>query len=600
MQKPQSIPDMLKSKAETIPDRPAHYTLSPNGTWEETTWKNYVNRVSAISAGLQKAGLKPGTNVGIMVPTSQTWEFVQMAILSSGGVVVGIDPNETLENINHITKKTELSGIVVQHSELLEKINPEHLSNMAFQICVNEIPTSEKGGDRCISLKDIQKAGEKKSIFVEGNDPATIIFTSGTTGRSKGIMYRHDQVLTACKSLLNRFDDMDGSFNFPCWLPLSNLFQRMINFCAIDLGAAVYFVENPKEMITLLPQINPHLFIGVPRIFEKVYESIEMQIKAKPPWQQKLIEFSIQIGDRYAASKRDNINISYLDRIKYEFADRLVLKKIRSFLGTNMRYFISGSASMPLWLLEKYHALGILVLEAYGISENIIPNAMNTPKEYRFGSVGKPMSENEIRIQEDGELLVRGPGVFEGYYKSNSAKDKFSIDGYFPTGDYVSIDRDGYLYVTGRKSEIFKTSTGRKIAPVGIEERLRQASYVEYAVVFGAGKKFIIALVTISNDFFLKQAGSKDLEERLDFLVNDLSKLIEPIPGYQRPAGILITEYPFSVASKELTSNFKLNRRNIETRFKSQVDEVYRHLETRQGNCAYPFAEQDNLFVYLI
>ena len=589
MKEAHSIPEMLRMRAERTPDTPAHYTVDPRTkNWMETMWKDYFESAAGISTGLGKAGLKPGFNVAIMASTSQTWEFVQMGILLSGGAVVGIDPNETVENINHIVQKADLSGIVVSHPELMEKIDPMNLSGMDFRISMERGEVSWEGEDY-ICLEDIKEPGMPLSVEVKADDPATIIFTSGTTGEPKGIMYRHGQVLAACRSILDGFDEMDSSCNFPCWLPLSNLFQRMINLCAIDLGAATYFVEDPKEMVTLLPRINPHLFIGVPRVFEKIYEAIDAQIREKPAWQRTLIDLSIQAGDRYAASVREGRTISTLDKIRYTIAERIVLKKIRSFLGSNMKYFISGSAPMPKWLLERYHALGILVLEAYGISENIIPNAMNTPNAYRFGSVGRPRSENEIRILGDGELLVRGPGLFDGYYKSESTKDGFTSDGYFPTGDYVAVDRDGFLSVTGRKSEIFKTSTGRKIAPAGIEERLRQATYVEHAVVFGARKKFIIALVTVSDTAALDDLGS---------LAKGLSKSLESLPGFMRPAGILATDYPFSVETKELTGNFKLKRKNIESRFKSRMDELYRHLETGQETGRLPYIDQDNLLLY--
>lgn len=599
MKKAQNIPEMLKIRAETTPDRHAHFILNNSGKWEKTSWKSFFESVSAIAAGLQTAGIQPGDNVGIMAPTSQLWEFVQMAVLMSGAVVVGIDPDEIQENINHIAKTANLTGIIVEHPGLMEKLNPEQRAGLKVKICMDrEDILKENYG--CLNLTDIEEVGAPSRIRVEPNALATIIFTSGTTGEPKGIVYRHEQVIVACRSILNGFDDMDEDCNFPCWLPLSNLFQRMINCCAIDLGATTYFVDDPKKVINLLPRINPHFFIGVPRIFEKIYEAIDAQIRKKPLWLQKFICLAIKAGDEYASAIRRNESVSFFVRKKYELMDRLILKQIRSFLGSNMKYFISGSAPMPTWLLEKYHALGILVLEAYGISENIIPNAMNTPQEYRFGSVGKPLPENELQILEDGELLVRGIGLFDGYYGDLSGKALFTPTGYFPTGDYVALDADGYLSVTGRKSEVFKTSTGRKIAPTSIEERLRQSRYVEHAVVFGAGKKFIIALVAISKEVLKQSFGSADEEGLLAFLATDLSRVLAPLPGFQRPAGILMTDYQFSLESKELTSNFKLKRKNIETRFQSQMDELCHHLETGQKTAAHQFVRQEKLLVYSI
>jgi long-chain acyl-CoA synthetase len=370
-------------------------------------------------------------------------------------------------------------------------------------------------------------------------------------------------------------------------------------------------VDNPKQIIQLLPKINPHLFIGVPRVFEKVFDAIQAGISEKSPLQQKLIEYAISVGDRHAAGLRNNTSLSFFDQVQYKFMDRLVLKKIRSFLGNNMKYLISGSAPMPVWLLEKYHALGILVLEAYGSSENIIPNAMNLPKAYKFGTVGRPMPENKIKLLEDGELLIKGPGMFDGYYEDTSGESIFSDDGYYPTGDYVSVDDDGFLSITGRKSEIFKTSTGRKIAPAGIEEYLRKVPYVEHAVVFGADKKFVIALVTVSPDGLARltgQAGEKDLskieakvdEQCLAAIARDITACLGPLPGFQQPAGILITGYQLNVESMDLTANLKLKRKHISERFDASIREIYRQLETGEETGRYLFNSVGRILVYYV
>jgi len=272
MQNAQTIPELLKISADAYPDRPAHYTLDQNGQWRQTTWKSFFQSISAIAVRLQKAGIRPGDNIGIMAPTSQTWEFVQMALLMSGAVVVGIDPNEIRGNINHIVKKAELAGIIIQHPGLMEKIEPEYRSGLKVKISMETVDDPENSFG-CFSLDRMKEPEGSNSILAEAKGAATIIFTSGSTGEPKGIVYRHEQVIAACRSILEGFDDWDGDCNFPCWLPLSNLFQRMINFCALDLGAATYFVDDPREIISLLPSINPHFFIGVPRIFEKMYEN---------------------------------------------------------------------------------------------------------------------------------------------------------------------------------------------------------------------------------------------------------------------------------------------------------------------------------------
>ena len=470
--KEETIVDVFQNRVNRTPGLPAHFTLgNQKEGWVKTTWKAYFNQVLEIAAGLRNLGLEPGQNIGILAITSQNWELVQMAILLLGGVVVGIDPNEIRENTNHIVKTAKIKGLIFQNAEILKKVDNDLLNDMDFKICIDSHSEQhEKEGDYQY-LKDVVISDKKVKNVPCSQDPATIIFTSGTTGDPKGILYTHGQIFKACKSILSRFDDMDSSWNFPCWLPLSNLFQRIVNFCAINIGASTFFVENPRDIINVLTEVNPHLLIGVPRVFEKIYDAINEQIEQKPLWQKKIINWAIQSGDQFAASTREGRHLSFIRQLQFYIANEFVLKKIRSFLGTNMRYFISGSAPMPKWLLEKYHAFGILVLEAYGISENIIPNTMNAPNDFKFGSVGRALPGNQFRIALDGELLVKGPGVFSGYFGNDMKKKSFTSDGYFSTGDYVSID-NGFLYVTGRKSEVFKTSTGRKIAPAGIENRI--------------------------------------------------------------------------------------------------------------------------------
>ena len=577
-----TIPGMLEERVKSTPLSIAHYTASSSGDWKKTTWKEYYDRVYGLSCGFKAIGLKPGHCIGIMAGTSQTWEYIQMAILMAGGVVVGIDPSEIRENLTHIVKKSKLAGIFVQTTAMLEKLDPNLVSQLGYIVFIEDC----NGGEACYQLSRLDASAKTEPAWISPDDPATIIFTSGTTGEPKGIAYSHAQVTLACHAILKGFPDIDSQSRLPCWLPLSNLFQRIINFCAIEIGASTYFIENPREMIDLLPKIQPHLFIGVPRVFEKLYGAIEAQITAKPLWQRKIIEFALKTGDAHAASRRTKTRLPFWDFILFSIMDKLVLGKIRSFLGSNIKYLISGSAPMPVWLLERYHALGILVLEAYGISENIIPNAMNIPGDYRFGTVGKPLPQNQTKLLEDGELLVKGPGVFFGYYNDEGPKGVFTEDGYFPTGDYASFDADGYLSVIGRKSEVFKTSTGRKISPVSVESRLQQISYIEHAVLFGQGKKLLTALVTISPSGLAQRLENEEAEFKqllsgtaLEMMGHDFFHAMEALPGYKRPAAIFLTGRQLSVETKELTANLKLKRKKIEENFNPYIEQMNNYME---------------------
>jgi long-chain acyl-CoA synthetase len=240
-------------------------------------------------------------------------------------------------------------------------------------------------------------------------------------------------------------------------------------------------------------------------------------------------------------------------------------------MGPDLKFMISGSAPMPVWLLERLHGLGWLVLEAYGISECIVPVANNTLEAYRFGSVGKPLPENEIKLAEDSELLVRGPGVFGGYYGQTGTDPGFEADGYFHTGDYARLDADGFLTLTGRKSEIFKTSTGRRVAPVPVEACLKRLPYVEHAVVLGRNRPVPVAILAI-------QGNSQPADSAAGFLKTvgrDIETACAELPANQRPAGALVTRRSFSIAGGELTSNLKLKRNVIEEQFSAEIGALY-------------------------
>jgi long-chain acyl-CoA synthetase len=589
-----TIPGLLAVRVEKSPEAVAHWTMDAAGKWTPTTWREYWGNAARLAAGLQELGLEECMKVGIMAHTSQIWEFMQMAVLMSGGVVVGIDPHDRSENIHQIASCSHLAGMIVEGPDLLSKMTEEVRRKLNFVVSLSGAVTGQ-GGGKTSTLQDLYGNGSIKEQDVRdavdrlAACPATIIFTSGTTGAPKGIMYTHEQVILACTSILEAFDDIKAESNLVCWLPLSNLFQRMVNLCGISRGAATYFVENPREVVKHLPSINPHVFIGVPRFFEKLRQGIIDGVKQKPTWVQSTIELGIKIGDKRARALREQKTPDLPTRICHGIVEPLLLKRLRGILGENLKYMVSGSAPMPQWLLEWFHALGVVILEAYGISENIIPIAANRLSQFKFGSVGKTLSGNEVVIAEDGELLVKGKGVFSGYYGDDSKQEALLSDGYLATGDYAKVDEKGFLSLVGRKSDIFKTSTGRRIAPVAIENCLLKIPYVESAVVFGAGKKFLIAILSVSLPALRESCSEYSpaiSEEKFDIpeelyerIRMDVLRETAPLPQYQRPVGLLLTPEAFTVDAGELTSNLKVRRKNIELKYREYIDKMYALLE---------------------
>ncbi len=595
--KAKTIPDLLLQRAQESPDAVAHWTLGESGEWRPTTWKEYWDSAVCIAARLRVMGLKVHHNVGIMAHTSQTWEMMQMAVLIAGGVVVGIDAHDRDENIQEIARRAELAGIIIENAALMNKLSPQAIENLIYIVSIADAGQAT-GLKNFLSLKDLDSIEVKESdgteeIKAQNEHIATVIFTSGTTGTPKGIAYTHEQVLLACSSILKIFPDFPAGGRMVCWLPLSNLFQRIVNFCAMHIEAATYFVEDPRDVVKHLKTINPHLFIGVPRFFEKLHQGILEEIRHRPAWMQKIANWALKIGDAHVRALREKNSRNFFSGVCHRTAEWLVLNRLRRIFGANLKFMISGSAPMPRWLLEWYHALDIVILEAYGISENIVPISMNSPHAFRFGTVGRPLAGNDIVLAEDGELLVKGDGVCSGYYRDDSGVTPLTSDGYLATGDYAEIDKEGFISLTGRKSEIFKTSTGRRIAPAGIESYILKVPYVEHAVVFGAQRKSIIALLSVSYSLLFGQAGrgedtvpegnpliSASLCEKIK---TDIMREMNTLPPYQRPAGVLVTARSFTVQWGELTSNLKVRRKVIEQNYAEDIERLYESLNISSG-----------------
>jgi long-chain acyl-CoA synthetase len=573
--KPNIVPSFLAARAEHTPHQPAYWQRTTTGEWANACWDKVHDRVHTLSANLVRLGLRSGDRVAIMMPTVPEWEYCHLAVLAMGGVVVGLDAHDSPENVRHILQIIKPRALFLasgeQYASLkeIQTVEPDLVVTLASSV----LPGA-------VCLQDLFAAATDNDLSrheVLPDDVATIIFTSGSTGQPKGIAYTHGQLCMAAEAILARFPSIREDARLACWLPLSNLFQRIINLCAIMRGTQCYFVESPGDVVKRLPEIRPALFIGVPRFYEKLYAGIQAEI-AKQSWPVRYaVHFAWRVGERFhqaqRAGRKPGRPLSFLHAI----AEALVLQRLRSMMGPDLKFMVSGSAPMPQWLLEKLHGLGWLVLEAYGISECVVPIANNTLDAYRFGSVGRPLPENEIKIDEGGELLVRGSGVFAGHYEQSDIDTTLDANGYLHTGDYARLDEDGFLWLTGRKSEVFKTSTGRRVAPVPVEAALKQLAYVEYAVLFGRNRPFPVALLSMD-----RLPGSPAETPLPDVLLQAIGRDVMAacihLPSNQRPAGALVTLRHFSIADGELTSNLKLRRSNIEDKYSTEINALYEKL----------------------
>lgn len=585
-----TLPSLLRLQAEN--NKTATALRSKNalsGAWESLSWGDYYHQVQKLRLHMAKLGLQPGQTVGFLAPSSPYWDLAQMGVLAARGIVVGMDPGDQPDRLNQVATQCGFTGLVVNCAQDVERFSEKCLQHIEFVIFLQDGESDTRGTLLSRLLLTDPGEGLPETPSAMPDDIATIIFTSGTTGEPKGIEYSHRQICTALSSIREALPDMDSSYRLACWLPLSNMFQRIINFLGMSCAAETWYVSNPQLLMQEIREIEPHMFIGVPRFYEKLHRGIFETLESKPRWQQRVAAWALRAGQAYQREVRKGATPGPLVAARYLLADRLVLSSARKVMGANLRYMISGSAPMPLWLLEDFHAFGLLVLEAYGLSENVIPNAMNRPLNYRFGTVGLPLTGCEIRPAPDGELLVRGPGVIQHYFRSE--EQLLNPEGFLATGDFGSVDQDGYVALLGRKSEIIKTSTGRRIAPAPVEAVLLQHPLVEQALVVGRRQQFLTAIIV------LHTPTPETLQACAEQCCNELKTLLQVLPPYSRPAGLVITTRAFSVEAGEVTNNMKLRRKVIKQHYKMELESIYSLVNKASDNDGRKmelFADQEN------
>lgn len=565
-----TLPELLIVRAREQPNDIAQWYLDENDQWSSVSVKEFYHKVVDLAWTLKSFGIDKGHAVAIMVATGLEWELIHHAILALGGIVVGIDPDEATEQLELIVKIASIKTLIIDRIERLDKFTVKAMEPLQSIIHLDAplaVECTEKLSFLAIP-KPRSNRQEPKPLpnIISPDDIATIIFTSGTTGTPKGIAYRHEQIVAAIAAILNAYPELSQlPCHLVCWLPLSNLFQRIINLCAVASGAEVYFVNNPQQIVHYLPQINPHIFIAIPRFYEKLYQGLEAKLDKQPKLVTSLLRLCLDLGET------DSKLGKWL-----RATNRRLFRSFTGHFGRNIRFVVSGSAPMPLSLLKRFYSMGIIILEAYGLSENVIPITANRLSDFRFGSVGKPLKGNTVALANDGELLVKGKGVFQGYLANQESARHLNIDGYLASGDYAEIDAQGFIRLRGRKSELFKTSTGRKIAPIAIEALLQQSPAVEHAVIFGESRKFLVSLITTAMPSLFDDATR--LIEAQELAVN-LAEHISALPSYKRPAGIVLSLTGLSIERQELTGTLKVRRQNVYQHYRNWIDKLYQALD---------------------
>lgn len=593
-----TVAEFLQHRARQSPQAVATWHRGPDGAWLSTCWSDYYALIVRVAAALRRRGLNKGDRLALLLPTCREWDLLEKAALTLGAVVVGIEPHASVQHKRLVLDRCRPGALVVDQPSELDAIGAERARACRLTVTLH----GDGGGDGMVTpaapitwqALESGAAPEpganmhtpSEPAGVSAGDPATLIFTSGTTGEPRGVLYTHAQCMAACYALLDIFADFGVHDRVVCWLPMANLFQRMVNLCAAGTATPVYFVTDPRQVMAELQSIEPSLFVGVPRFYEKLYDGMRARIDGMSVPRRWLARAALGIAARHGRARRARRSVPRWLRLAYAAADTLVLLRLRAAMGGRIRCMITGSAPCPLPILEFFDAVGLPLLEAYGLSEDIVPVAINRPDDYRLGSVGRVLAPNQVKIAADGELLVRGPGVFGGYFQSADPRRGFDADGFFATGDYGRFDEDGYLHLSGRKSELIKTSTGRRLAPARIENALRRSPLIDQAVVLGSGRKALVAVLTLDRERLDDEAVPGLSDDRLRArIAREVAQAQSALAAYERVGGCLLSERAFTVQDGDLTPSLKLRRAAIENRYAGELERLYRELE-RAGRAA--------------
>ena len=561
------------------------------------TYDEFRSQTESFAYGLLALGIKKKDNIAIIAENRPEWVYSDMAILSINAVDVPLYPSLTSESIEFILNNSEAKGIIVSNKLQLNKIlkikgNCRHLR---YIILLNEKDFSD-ADKQIYTFKSVQEMGvlfkesnphllEDNIKQVRENDLCTIIYTSGTTGEPKGVMLTHKNILSNVNSALIAYPITEKD-TFLSFLPLCHIFERMAGYyTAFASGCTVVYAESIESVAQNLIEANPTIMTTVPRLFERIYSKIIKNIDSQPASKQKIFYWAMDIGKKYAIAKRSgNIPITLL--VKHRLAERLVFGKLKEKMGGKMRFFISGGAPLSRELGEFFEAIGVIILEGYGLTESSPVLAANKVDDFKFGTVGKIFPGVEIKIASDGEILARGPNIMLGYYKNKKETEEVLKDGWLHTGDIGVFDSDGFLLITDRKKHLFKTSSGKYIAPTPIENMFLSSKYIDQFVLVGDKRMFLSALIVPDFESIKEYADSNNIpytnseelvkrKEIYDLIEKDMGKIQKKLANFERVRKFALLEKPFALEDGEITPSLKIRRKIVEERYSHLIEEMY-------------------------
>ena len=583
------------------------YYYKKDNNWIGIKGSDVRVTVRNIASGLRSIGIALGDNVAILSTNSPRWAMTDYGVICNGSATVTVYPTLLEAQIEYILKNSDSKAIFLENQEQLNKINKIKSSLPQLQHIIVMDDSLDSDLEDTSNFIDFLNRGlkyEKENKFslseisseIKEDDLLTIIYTSGTTGNPKGVMLTHKNLISNVIATINMADlKVDDQHSFLSFLPLSHVLERMAtHFTGFALGSSVYYAESIETVAENLGEVSPSIVVSVPRLFEKMYNKINDGLKTAPSLRRKIFKWAYKVGQE-TSHVTDKSTLTGLMKMKFNLADKLVYSKVKGRLGGNIRFFVSGGAPLSKEVAEFFSYLNITILEGYGLTETSPVLTSNTEKDLKFGTVGKPIFNVEIKIAEDGEILAKGPNIMKGYYQNDEAtKESIDADGWFCTGDIGEFDDDGFLKITDRKKSLIVTSGGKNIAPAPLENALIASIYIEQVVAIGDRRNFISALITPNFEAlegYLKSKGREGFTEpemarhpdTLELFNSEVESRMVGFPKYERIKKITVCDRLFELERGEITPSLKIKRKAVSENFKDIIDAMYDNPETDEG-----------------
>jgi len=565
------------------------------GTYVTITWTEFHKNVLKIFSYLNSLGLENDEKICIFSQSSPDWMLIDYASQCAGLVAVPIYHSNSEEDVAYILENCQAKLIFVDDEGCCTKLDGVFKKTnrpipvvTLFEKATGTSPYPTKNFSellRAPETKGIDATFRKMAAQVLPTATASIVYTSGTTGCPKGVVLTQSNFTHEARALAEavQLTNTDDTLTF---LPFAHIMGRMESLIPIFSGIVLNFAENINTVAQDIGSVGPTILVSVPRIYEKIYSKILSEVQSQPDLKKNIFQWAMAVGREYARLKSEHAVIPVFVALKYRVADQLVLSKIRTKMGGKIRLTISGGAPLARDLCEFFHACGIHIMEGYGLTETTAAITLNRPDDMCFGTVGRPFAESELRIAEDGEILVRGPVVFKEYYKNPEATKEVFQDGWFCTGDIGEINERGFLKITDRKKELIVTSGGKNIAPQKLENALKGSRLVSNCMVYGDKQKYIVALLTLNEAEILKWAKEKGLshasykelsqsKEVSQLMDNEVKTANGQLASYETIKKFAILPTDFSIETGEMTPSLKVKRKVVTTKFKDYIDKMY-------------------------